>query len=366
MAPKTNNKPNSQYSGVKSAIRANTTPEEPRIRPEEVIAAFRAFGFTPNERNHDDISYWSMKGVSEGAKLIEELHKRRMDINNKEDEDNKREEQKRKTQEDTLNKQNESKQTLPRLSDDDIKNLHDEYGLPNPDPEWVRNNMSNDPVRIRAILDAQSKATDDVLKKHIKNQVNSMPEVPKGAGMASMPTMPPTMPLRGMGGPRYTGMGGPADVGMDMMGEMRPATPLFVGDNALVKIVSPNNPNSGTLWMVNSKDKTLRPIGSEKVLESAFEDPIEAIKSIVKLSADALGPNGPLNGFTPLKQEHGIQDDGTMKNLDFSPFQLSQRYGQPEDPNAEQKALSMLDGIMGKVGGQPGNPQGQMVSENNL
>src|SRR3990167_3719354 len=104
MAPKTNNKPSSQYSGVKNAIKANTTPEEPRIRPEEVIAAFRAFGFTPNERNHDDISYWSMKGVSEGQKLIEELHKRRMDINNKEDEDNKREEQKRKTQEDTLNK----------------------------------------------------------------------------------------------------------------------------------------------------------------------------------------------------------------------------------------------------------------------
>lgn len=353
MAPKNNNKTN-QYSGVKAAVKANTAPEEPRITSEQVVKAFRAFGFTPNERNHDDIVFWTTKGQSEGIKLIEELSKRRKEINQKEDDNKKEEEQKKKKQEETTNKQNELKVTLPRLSDDDIRNLHDEYGLPSPDPEWVRNNMSNDPTKIRSILDVQRKATDDVLKKHIKNSVNSMPEIPKGAGMTSMPQMPPVpqnMPQQGTGAPGY-GMGGPMDMGGDMMGGARPATPFFVGDNALIKIVSPNNPGSSTLWLVDSKNKTLRPIGSEKVLETAFEDPIEAIKSITTLSADALGPNGPLNGFKPLGQAHGLQSDGTMKNLEFSPAQLQKRYGKPQDPNAEQKALSMLDGVLGQVGGQ--------------
>ncbi len=368
MAIKTNNKPSGQYEGVKNAVKANVTPIEPRIHPDHVAAAFRSFGIPINDRNHNDLAYWGTKGQSEMPKLIDELHKRRMDINNREDDNKKTEEQKKKTQEDFLNKHNESKATLPRLSDDDIHKLYDEYGLPSPDKEWVRNNMSNDPNKIRSILDMQRKTSDDMLKKHLKNQVNSIPEVPKGS-VTSTAVIPPNNTASaapgsmGVGGPGYGyGMGGPGDTS-------GPATPFFIGDHSLVRIVHPNNPNSGTLWLVDSKKKVLRPILSEKAFQNAFEDPEAAKNSITTLSSSSLGHGGPLAGFKPLGEQHGVKEDGSMSNLEFSPAQIQKRYGKPQDPAAEQKSLHMLDSVLGKIGGQLGNsgqqdPQNQALQAN--
>ena len=156
----------------------------------------------------------------------------------------------------------------------------------------------------------------------------------------------PMQGFTGQGGPKPSTPlnipGSPSDDG-------NPVTPFFVGDEALIKITNPTNPNAGTLWLVDKKRKVLRPILSEKALENAFEDPEEAIRSITVLSSKALGPGGPLEGFTPLDGEKGLREDGSMDDIEFSPGQLQNRYGKAVDETGENKSLAILDGILGKL-----------------
>lgn len=344
-----------KYSGLAKSVKGSQTPVEPRITADQVIRAFQSFGFQPNERNHNDLGYWTLRPQSDGAKLMDELHKRRMDINKKEDEEKKSQEDKQKTEQDFQHKQEMAhkelihqqtvdKTAMPRLSDEDINALFDEYGLPAQDPEWIRNHLPNDPKKIRSILEMQRKTADDLLKKHSKNSVNAIPETPKMSAQPAMPTQP--QPMMGMGGPSPLGMQG------GMTQEETPPTPFFVGDHALVKITSPQNPSSGTLWLVDKKLKVLRPITSENDLQNMFEDPNAAMNSIVTLSSQALGPNGPLAGFTPLGADKGIQQDGSMPNIEFSPDQLSRRYGKPQDIAEENRSIAILDGLLGHLNSQ--------------
>lgn len=330
MASKSTEKEIKKYSGVADKVKETASkgkpqveakeqaPEEPRITKEQVVGAFQSFGFEPNERNQNDIGYWTTRPQSEGPKLMEELKKRRDEMNSKEDVDV------------------ESKKALPRLNDQEIKDLFDEYGFPAPDPEWARNTLPNDPQKIRSILDMQRKTTDDIAKKESLNKVNSIPEVPNNVQTPPMPAAP-------IGSP----MGISPEGGMPMPG-MEPMTPFFIGENALVRITNPNDPQTGTLWLADKNKKVLRPLLSEQALENAFENPEVAKQSIVTLSSQALGPGGPLEGFTLLDKGKGIKEDGTMGKIDFSPHQLQKKYGKEEDPRAENKALSMIDGLMGK------------------
>ena len=342
-----------KYSGVVKSVKDTQTPEEPRITAEQVVQAFKSFGFEPNERNHNDIGYWTTKGQSEGPKLVEELHKKRKEINDKEDEEKTREHDKQRAHQDFLDKEEltarelEHKQavgkaTMPRLSDQDLAALFDEYGLPAPDPEWARTHLPNDPDKVRSLLEMQRKTADDMLKKHAKNTVNSVPETPKMGAMPGMPATP--MPMGGQGGP--IGAQG------QMVGDQGPATPFFVGDHAIVKITNPTNPEASTMWLVDSKKKVLRPFLSQKAFENAVEDLQEAQKSIITISARELGPGGALDGFKLLQGKQGIKDDGSMDDIPVTEGQLQQRYGKPADPMAENKAMSMIDGIFGKLKGQ--------------
>lgn len=354
MAPKSvQGKTNKYQNVVKSVQKSTPAPqEEKRITPEQVTAAFKSFGFEPNQRNHNDIGYWTMKPQSEGVKLMEELHKRRMDINKQED-DNKKtesdrqkatqkaEDDKKDAHESILNKQNTDKAAMPRLSDHDINALFDEYGLPAPDPEWARNHLPNDPKKIRSILDMQRKMADDMLKKHSKNAVNSIPEVPKNA---PLPAISAGRTNNGQGGP-----GGPVGAQGDMTQGETPVRPFFVGDHSVVRITNPNNPNASTVWLVDANKKVLRPFASEQAFQNAFENPADAEKSTVTLSSKDLGPGGALDGFKPLKGNQGVKDDGSMDNIEFSPAQIQRRYGKPSDENVENKSLSMLDGVFGSL-----------------
>ena len=346
MAPKPTTGKTKQYSGVANAVKANA-PQEPRIHPQQVVDAFRSFGFQPNENQNNDVAYWSTRPVSEGPKLVEQLHKRRQDINSK------TEEEKRTTEHD-----NKTKQAVGRLSDQEISSLYDEYGLPPADPEWARNYLPNDVNRLRPILETQRKAADDMLKKQTKNMVNSVPEVPKGSVMAPPAQgalMGSPQPMGGRGGP-----GSPAGQDIPGMAPAGPKTPFFVGDHSIVRITSPNNPNSSTIWLVDTKKKVLRPFMSEKAFENTFEDPEAAKNSVTTISSQELGPEGSLSGFKLLANKHGVQEDGDMPSV-ISPAQLQKHYGKTADPAAENKALSMLDAIFGKVsGGQAPDSGGQI------
>ena len=318
-----------KYEGlVKNVQNSNPTgeskQEEPRITPEQVIKAFESFGFSPNERSQNDIGYWTTRPQSEGGKLMEELRTRRKDINDGEETDHL------------------SKATKQRLSDEDIEALYDEYGLPAPDPEWARNNLPNDPNRIRSLLEMQRKMADDMLKKESKNALNSIPETPKNMPQAQAPQQPiQQMPMGGMGGP-INGQAG-------MMEEQPSANPFFVGDNAIVKITNPNNPNVSTVWLVDVNKKVLRPFLSDEAFKNAFENPEEAEKSVITLSSKELAPGGSLEGFKPLNGKQGVNTDGSMDNIEYSPAQIKRHYNKQPDEMEENKAMSMLDGVMGQL-----------------
>jgi hypothetical protein len=335
-----------KYSGLVKKVKdtKDTAPEEPKITPEQVRAAFASFNLPVNDRGHNDVLYWTMKGQSEGPRLIEELSKKRKDINQKEDDTKKAEEDKKKLLDDITTQHEDAKRTLPRLSDKELGDLFDEYGLPAPDPEWARQHMPNDPTKIRSILDMQRKTADDMLKKHTKNAVNAIPEVPKpNAGGVGGPT-----PMQGRGGPSpVAGQG-------DMVQDDGPINPFFIGDHSIVRISNPNNPDASTLWLVDAKRKVLRPFLSEQAFDNAFDNPEEARKAIVTLSSKDLGPGGVLAGFTPLQATKGVNHDGSVPPIDFTPSELQNRYGQPQDPQKENRALSMLDTILGKM--KPGGP----------
>jgi hypothetical protein len=343
-----------KYSNVVKTVQgAKIQQDEPKITKEEVINAFQSFGFTPNERNHDDITYWTTKGQSEKSKMIDELHKRRVEINNKEDEIERDIQNRKKEEENKENQNKEMKSALPRLSDENINALFDEYGLPSPDPEWARSHLPNDPKKIRSILELQRKTADDMLKKQAKNSVNSMPEIPKSQ---NMPMQQTGAPMMGMGGPTPQS---PMGIQGDMMGGDQPQTPFFIGDHAVVRITNQNNPNNSTIWLVDVKKKVLRPFMSEKAFANAFEDPEEAEKSVITISTKELGPGGVLDGFKPLQSQQGVNNDGSMEPIEFSPAQLQRRYGKQSNPEAENRSLSMLDGILGTIGNnqEPQTPQ---------
>lgn len=333
----------SKYSGVVKSVNDSKSiqKEEPRITPEQVIAAFKSFGLPINDRNHNDIGYWTLKPVSDGAKLMDELSKRRKELNAKEDAIKKAEEDKHKVHQDIAHRQNIDKAAMPRLSNEDIKALYDEYGLPVPDPEWARNHMPNDPKKIRSLLEMQRKMADDMMKKHSKNAVNAIPETPK---MTASPTGSAPVPSNGKGGP--------IDMQSGMTSDGSPSTPFFIGDHSIIRIVNPNNPNQSTIWLVDAKKKVLRPFENEQAFQNAFEDPEEAEKSIVTISPKDLGPGGPLDGFKPLQGNQGVRADGSMDDIEFSHAQIQNRYGKSSDPASENKSLSILDGILGKLNTQ--------------
>lgn len=307
----------------KTQVKSEPKPveqEEPRITEEQVIEAFRSFGFEPNEKNND-IGYWTTRGQSEGQKLMEELYNKKNELNNEEESTKK------------------TKETLPRLNDEDISALFDEYGLPQPDPEWARNHLPNDPIKLRSILEMQRKMTDDAVKEEATNSMSTPPQNIQPQPATPIPGMP-------------TGMGGPIEGEPGMMPGSPTSNPFFIGDHSIVRITQPNNPNSSTTWLVDTKKKVLRPFMSDEAFKNAFENPAEAEKSVVTISAQELGPGGVLEGFSPLQGGKGVQGDGSMEDIEFSPAQIQRRYGKESDETSENKALSMLDGVFGNLNNQ--------------
>ena len=332
MVTKSAEKKLKKYSGIAENVKSvkNNTEnkqkpeikeEEPLITMEQVISAFKSFGLEPNERNQNDIGYWTTRPQSEGPKLMEELRSRRSEMNSEEDEIGK------------------TKQTMPRLSDQDLLSLFDEYGLPAPDPEFARNNLPNDPQKIRNILEVQRKNMDDMMKVEAKNKVQQASQQPMQAPPMQQPMQ---SPVGGLGGPTQQAPGQEPIMGENM-------TPFFVGDVALIKLLNANNPNTGTLWLADKKKKILRPIKNEAMIDSIFENPEEAKNSITTVSSNALSPTGVLSDFSLLDQSKGIQDDGSMEDIPFSKAQLKNRYGKEKNPEAEQKAMSILDGFIGNL-----------------
>jgi hypothetical protein len=129
-----------------------------------------------------------------------------------------------------------------------------------------------------------------------------------------------------------------------------------MGDHALIKFTS-GELGSGptTFWLVDKGNNTIRPFESETALKKAFGPGFnQAMQNVVVLSPPNVDENGDiadgvLEGFSILGSEYAIKEDGSAKELNYSPAQLKKRYGKPIDENAEGLAAEALDGILNMI-----------------
>ena len=140
-------------------------------------------------------------------------------------------------------------------------------------------------------------------------------------------------------------------------------TPIFAGKTALIRFVNAGDSNSSSIWLAERDPKVIRPFVTEEFFDSMFANPQQAQKAVVTMSSDELGPEGLFKDFKVLDEEHAVQPDGSMKPLQFSPSQIQKRYGQEINPEAENQAVTSLDGMLGQLTGdvQPQSPEGISV-----
>lgn len=127
----------------------------------------------------------------------------------------------------------------------------------------------------------------------------------------------------------------------------------LTGDYALVRFVGQGQDrqmNDQTVWLLDSKTKTLRPFSSGSALVNFFDgevnlDDITAIDATELQPGGSLGSNGGKPGFQLLSPEYAIQSDGSARRLDYSAAQLATRYGQPVNEEMEQTMFSALKGV---------------------
>jgi hypothetical protein len=299
---------------------------EPRISPEQVVQAFQSFGYEPNQNGMNDVGYWATRPQSEGPKLMEELRKRRLEENSKKDEE--------KTKQQI---EMERRNRAAPLEGKKILEVYSEFGFPEPDVDWVRQNLPNDEDKLRHILETQRKLMDKGFKKQGDALVNTIQVQPAQSATQSAPLVTPRQNIGGTGG-----QGGIPDG----MGGIAPARSkaFFVGDHGLIRFV--DQPNH--VWLVNAKAKTLRPFASEKDFEDYFEDSEGAKKAIVSnLTTSSLGKNGVLTGYSLQTIKNAVKpgaEDGQGGEPDISA--LGQRYGKPANDQQEQKAWMVLDNIL--------------------
>lgn len=138
----------------------------------------------------------------------------------------------------------------------------------------------------------------------------------------------------------------------------------FSDDYALVKVVGANGYDSGTVWLVDVENKTMRPFSSTSAIERLYGRDFEEIEdSINVVDSAALAQGGVLHGFQALGSEYAIKKDGTAKALDYSPGSLSQRYGAGINEDAELRAYQAVDGFMDLLKGGAGKISSSQLSK---
>ncbi len=127
----------------------------------------------------------------------------------------------------------------------------------------------------------------------------------------------------------------------------------LTGDYSLVRFVGQGQDrymNDQTVWLLDSKTKTLRPFSGGASLSNFFDGDVNA-DDIIQIDARELNPGGSLGsnggkpGFQVLSNEYAIQPDGSARKLDYSAAELATRYGQPVNEEMEQTMFSALKGV---------------------
>jgi hypothetical protein len=209
------------------------------ITADQVVKAFKSFGFEPNQGGMNDVGYWTTRPLSDAPKLMDELKKKRIEENKKREGNSSK----------VITEFEKQKRAAP-LSDEEILSLYDEYGFPKPDTNWVRENLPNDEEMLRKILTSERKIMDKGLQKtgsQLINQTGGQSIQPQGGdGLGAAPVVQP---------------GGKSKA-------------FFVGGKGLVKFS--DQPNH--VWLVDSRSKTLRPFINDEDFENYFDNPEAAKK----------------------------------------------------------------------------------------
>jgi hypothetical protein len=177
---------------------------------------------------------------------------------------------------------------------------------------------------------------------------------PSGVPQPEIPAEAPNIQEQSNMGMQIPNTQGQPDIGMQASpNPVYDGNPYFMGENALIKF-SGGEEGFGqeTFWLVDKDNKTIRPFESKNALDEVFGQEVpqalQNVVSVVPPSTDEKGniTDGVLSGFTILGPEYAIRDDGTSKELNFSPSQLQGRYGKPIDEKAENMAVEVIDAFL--------------------
>lgn len=118
-----------------------------------------------------------------------------------------------------------------------------------------------------------------------------------------------------------------------------------LGEYSLVKF-----DDSPTVFLVDFKNKEMRPFLSEEAFNTSYPHPEEAWKSVQVLpSQEHTNPLGALGDFNLLSNEYGITNNGTfLKDPDYRLNNVKRKYNQPEVQidqalNSSSKLFLLLD-----------------------
>ena len=140
-----------------------------------------------------------------------------------------------------------------------------------------------------------------------------------------------------------------------------PKDAFFRGDHALIRFNEDPGPgDTSTVWLVDVKKKVLRPFLDEQAFTAYFggttieeQDEKGAISSV---DLSDLGGQGTLRNFRMLQDADGVGGDGNIPITlgdDIDEAKFDNKYGKQGNPEGEEKAGQVLDGILTQIKQMP-------------
>jgi hypothetical protein len=121
-------------------------------------------------------------------------------------------------------------------------------------------------------------------------------------------------------------------------------SPVFMGNQTLVTFTG-----SSQVFLVDQKDKTIRPFESLSSFRALYGDNADAALALAQkqvISSEDLGPFGSFEGYTALGGEYSIKRDGTSMKYDNSKQAMEARYDSQINMEGELKSFRALDGLL--------------------
>lgn len=123
-----------------------------------------------------------------------------------------------------------------------------------------------------------------------------------------------------------------------------------LGDYSLVKFT-----DSPTVFLVDFKNKQLRPFLSQEAFNTSYQNPEDANKAIITLDpSEHTRTGGALSDFQLLPYEYGISNFGQMKQMDINTNNIKNYYGQKEmTPDQAMVGIGNLSQFLGSLKNNP-------------